>query len=87
MPSPSPSPPRGVKREASPSDEDTKPELKPKAKKSTKAPARAWTGDELDLLFTLALAGPSRANFEGKIEGRTGLQCLKTWEWVVPWRG
>ncbi|GMK58527.1 hypothetical protein CspeluHIS016_0505590 [Cutaneotrichosporon spelunceum] len=69
-----------MKREASyePSDED----IKPKKLKgsSSKAPGRTWTSDELDLLFTIALTGPTRANFDGKIEGRTALQCQKTWE-------
>ncbi|CAK9779367.1 hypothetical protein CC85DRAFT_305145 [Cutaneotrichosporon oleaginosum] len=93
MPSPSPSPepfPRRAKRAPSsdydpPEDEDE--DIKPKKQRKTKgggggkAPPRAWTGEELDALFTIALAsGPSRVNFEGKIAGRTGLQCLKTWE-------
>lgn len=59
--------------------DDIKPS--PKKVKSTKAAPRAWTGYELDTLFTIALTiGASKANYEGKIEGRTGLQCLKTWE-------
>lgn len=84
-PSPEPDPtPRLVKREASSdsdSDHDTKPAAKKSKKTTTKAPPRTWTGAELDQLFSLALAhGASKAVFEGKIAGRTGLQCLKTWE-------
>ncbi|BEJ16706.1 hypothetical protein CspHIS471_0601070 [Cutaneotrichosporon sp. HIS471] len=79
--SPSPSTPGRVKRDASPSLSDVKPKKRKGSNSNPgKAPPRAWTGEELDLLFTIALKGPTRANFEGKIEGRTGMQCLKTWE-------
>jgi hypothetical protein len=86
--SPSPTPnPRGVKREASSptSDEDIKPSTKAKSRTKKpnggKAPARKWTADELDALLTIALKhGASIPNFEGKIPGRTGLQCMRTWQ-------
>lgn len=90
---PSPSSHR-VKREASPIDVEeytakrskAKPEAKsndestPK-KQTTKNPARPWTGEELDVLLTIAVdgGGASRANYEGRIPGRSGFQCNQTW--------
>ncbi|BEJ16705.1 hypothetical protein CspHIS471_0601060 [Cutaneotrichosporon sp. HIS471] len=69
---------KGDKKKA-PFQEDIKPK---KARRTTnfKAAPRKWTADELDTLLTIALKrGPSITNFEGKIEGRTGNQCMRTW--------
>lgn len=87
--SPSPEPRVRVHKREVDSDsdsDDTKPHPTPRKKAKAKASPgkaapRVWTGAELDTLFTIALAhGASKANFEGKIANRTGLQCLKTWE-------
>jgi len=58
---------------------DTKPDVKPK-KKSTKAPGRTWTGPELVTLFEIAAAGVKRTDYVDKLDGRTDMQCLKTWQ-------
>jgi hypothetical protein len=31
-------------------------------------------------LFDIAAQGVKRTDYEGKLEGRTALQCLKTWQ-------
>jgi hypothetical protein len=72
---------RGVKREPSTSDNTTSDDDRvTKKAKGGKAKPRSWTGDELATLLQIALSdGPSKANFEGKVPGRTGEQCMGIW--------
>lgn len=75
---------RSAKRERSFDNMDSDVDHKAKKAKSGKAKARPWSGDELAALLKIALTdGASKANFEGKILGRTGEQCFGIWRMTV----
>lgn len=65
--------------------EDEKPALEDTVERPVKRSrgrpgSKAWTSEDFDQLFTAMISGKTAKALEGKVDGRTGAQCLATWK-------